>query len=120
MGFKLALAPFHAWAPDVYQGSPTPVTTFLSVVPKGAALVVLARLIAFLAPATLSPRWTTLLAVIAVLSMSLGNLVAIAQRDLKRMLAYSGIAHMGYALVGSSRSASMASPECWSTSPPTR
>ena len=100
VGFKLALAPFHAWAPDVYQGSPTPVTTFLSVVPKGAALVVLARLVAFLAPAALSPRWTILLAAIAVLSMTLGNLVAIAQRDVKRMLAYSGIAHMGYALVG--------------------
>lgn len=100
LGFKLALAPFHAWAPDVYQGSPTPVTAFLSVVPKGAALVVLARLVASVAPAALTPRWTTLLAVIAVLSMTLGNLVAIAQRDLKRMLAYSGIAHMGYAVVG--------------------
>ena len=100
LGFKLALAPFHAWAPDVYQGSPTPVTAFLSVVPKGAALVVLARLVAFLGPAALAPRWTMLLAAVAVLSMTLGNLVAIAQRDIKRMLAYSGIAHMGYALVG--------------------
>jgi NADH-quinone oxidoreductase subunit N len=100
LGFKLALVPFHPWAPDVYQGSPTPVTAFLSVVPKGVALVVLARLVAFAAPETLSDRWTVLLAAIAVASMTLGNLVAIAQREIKRMLAYSGIAHMGYALVG--------------------
>lgn len=100
LAFKLALFPFHAWAPDVYQGSPTPVTAFLSVVPKGAALVVLARLVATVNPQTLTPRWTSVLASLAVGSMVLGNLAAIAQRDLKRMLAYSGIAHMGYALVG--------------------
>jgi len=100
LAFKLALVPFHAWAPDVYQGSPTPVTAFLSVVPKGAALVVLARTVAALLPPPATVRWTLLLAAVAVLSMTLGNLVAIAQRDLKRMLAYSGIAHMGYALVG--------------------
>ncbi len=98
--FKLALVPFHAWAPDVYQGSPTPITAFLSVVPKGAVLVVLARIAAAFVPATLSPQWLPLLAGVAVASMTLGNLVAIAQRDLKRMLAYSGIAHMGYAMVG--------------------
>ncbi len=100
LGFKLALVPFHAWAPDVYQGAPTPVTAFLSVVPKGAALVVLARLGTSLAPEVLTTRWVLLLAIIAVASQALGNLVAIAQRDVKRMLAYSGIAHMGYALVG--------------------
>lgn len=100
LAFKLALVPFHAWAPDVYQGGPTPVTAFLSVVPKGAALVVLVRLAAAVRPDLASPRWLALLAAIAVASMTLGNLVAIAQRDLKRMLAYSGIAHMGYALVG--------------------
>lgn len=100
LAFKLALFPFHAWAPDVYQGAPTPVTAFLSVVPKGAALVVLARLVALAAPQSLSPRWTAALAALAVGSMILGNLAAIAQRDIKRMLAYSGIAHMGYALVG--------------------
>jgi NADH-quinone oxidoreductase subunit N len=98
--FKLALVPFHAWAPDVYQGSPTPVTAFLSVVPKGAVLVVLARVAAAFAPAVVTPHWLPLLAAISVASMTLGNLVAIAQRDLKRMLAYSGIAHMGYAMVG--------------------
>jgi NADH-quinone oxidoreductase subunit N len=99
-GFKLALVPFHAWAPDVYQGSPTPVTAFLSVVPKGAMLVTLARVVAAFAPQALTPKWLPLLATIAVASQVLGNLVAIAQRDVKRMLAYSGIAHMGYALVG--------------------
>ena len=99
-GFKLALVPFHAWAPDVYQGSPTPVTAFLSVVPKGAALVALARALASVNPQAMTPRWVPLLAAIAVASQVLGNLVAISQRDLKRMLAYSGIAHMGYALVG--------------------
>ncbi len=101
LAFKLALVPFHAWAPDVYQGSPTPVTAFLSVAPKGAALVVLARVALALAPATVTGgRWVALLATVAVASMTLGNLVAIAQRDIKRMLAYSGIAHMGYAMVG--------------------
>lgn len=100
VGFKLALVPFHAWAPDVYQGSPTPVTAFLSVVPKGAVLIVLARVVFALKPQVLTPRWFILLAIVAVASQTLGNLVAIAQRDLKRMLAYSGIAHMGYALLG--------------------
>ena len=98
--FKLALVPFHAWAPDVYQGAPTPVTAFLSVVPKGAMLVVLARAVASVAPQAITPRWLPLLAFLAVASQTLGNLVAIAQRDVKRLLAYSGIAHMGYALVG--------------------
>lgn len=100
IGFKLAVFPFHAWAPDVYQGSPTPVTAFLSVVPKGAMLVVLGRLVISTVPASVAPRWIGLLAAIAIASQVLGNLVAIAQNDLKRMLAYSGIAHMGYALVG--------------------
>jgi len=100
IGFKLALVPFHAWAPDVYQGAPTPVTAFLSVVPKGAVLVVLMRAVVAFTPAMLAPHWLPLLATLAVASQTLGNLVAIAQRDIKRMLAYSGIAHMGYALVG--------------------
>jgi NADH-quinone oxidoreductase subunit N len=100
IGFKLALVPFHAWAPDVYQGAPTPVTAFLSVVPKGAMLVVLMRAVVAFTPAQLAPHWLPLLATLAVASQTLGNLVAIAQRDIKRMLAYSGIAHMGYALVG--------------------
>ncbi len=100
LGFKLAVFPFHAWAPDVYQGSPTPVTAYLSVVPKGVVLVVLARFITTLEPVAVHSSWLSVLAVVSVGSMVLGNLVAIAQRDIKRMLAYSGIAHMGYALVG--------------------
>jgi len=100
MAFKLALFPFHGWAPDVYQGSPTPVTAFLSVVPKGAALIVLLRIVSALDLVHLSGQWLWALGVVAVGSQTLGNIVAIVQRDVKRMLAYSGIAHMGYALVG--------------------
>lgn len=99
-GFKLALAPFHAWAPDVYQGGPTPVTAFLSVVPKGAVLVALLRLVDAMDLLRVSQNWLMAAAIIAIASQSLGNLVALVQRDIKRMLAYSGIAHMGYAMVG--------------------
>jgi len=100
MAFKLALVPFHAWAPDVYQGSPTPVTAFLSVVPKGAALIVLLRFATAFDLIHLDNRWVWAAGIIAVASQTLGNIVAIVQRDIKRMLAYSGIAHMGYALIG--------------------
>lgn len=100
LGFKLALFPFHGWAPDVYQGGPTPVTAFLSVVPKGAALIALLRVVDSLDLITFSPRWLLAAAIVAVGSQALGNIVAIVQRDIKRMLAYSGIAHMGYAMVG--------------------
>jgi NADH-quinone oxidoreductase subunit N len=97
--FKLALFPFHGWAPDVYQGGPTPVTAFLSVVPKGAALVALLRIVDGADLMGVSDRWVVAAGLIAVGSMTLGNVVAIVQRDIKRMLAYSGIAHMGYAMV---------------------
>ncbi|HEY0592568.1 MAG TPA: NADH-quinone oxidoreductase subunit N [Thermoanaerobaculia bacterium] len=96
LGFKLALAPFHAWAPDVYQGSPTPVAAWLSTAPKAATLVALIRIWDALSGGTQVPVWGGLIAVLSVLSMVVGNLVAIAQRDIKRMLAYSGIAHVGY------------------------
>ena len=99
LAFKLALVPCHGWAPDVYQGSPTPVTAFLAVVPKGAALVVLLRLVEGMDLLHLSPGWVLAASIIAVASQTLGNIVAIVQRDIKRMLAYSGVAHMGYALV---------------------
>ncbi|MGH9444098.1 MAG: NADH-quinone oxidoreductase subunit N [Thermoanaerobaculia bacterium] len=95
-GFKIALAPFHSWAPDVYAGMPTPAVAFLSVAPKGAALVVLFRILAATFHGALPSRLHAALAAISVLSMCLGNLVALAQRDIKRLLAYSGIAHMGY------------------------
>ena len=98
--FKLALFPFHGWAPDVYQGGPTPVTAFLSVVPKGAALVALLRILIAMELIDVTARWLVAAGIIAVASQTLGNVVAIVQQDIKRMLAYSGIAHMGYALVG--------------------
>jgi NADH-quinone oxidoreductase subunit N len=98
-GFKIALAPFHSWAPDVYAGMPTPAVAFLSVAPKGAALVVLFRVLAAVFDGVLPGRYRASLAALAVLSMAIGNLVALAQRDLKRLLAYSGIAHMGYVAI---------------------
>lgn len=100
LAFKLAVVPFHAWAPDVYQGGPSPVVAFLSVAPKAAVLVVVVRVVNDLDLATSSSAWLTTGATAAVASQTLGNVVAIVQRDIKRMLAYSGIAHMGYALIG--------------------
>lgn len=96
--FKMSLAPFHAWAPDAYQGAPSPFVAFLSVAPKAASAVVLVRILAEVLP-TAGAGWSDLVALLAVLSMAVGNLLALAQRDIKRMLAYSGIAHMGYLLV---------------------
>jgi NADH-quinone oxidoreductase subunit N len=98
-GFKLALAPFHPWAPDVYQGAPTPVAGWLSVAPKAATLIALVRIFHAMAPILPYVAWMKMVAVLAVLSMIVGNAVAIVQRDLKRMLAYSGIAHVGYMMV---------------------
>lgn len=99
IGFKLALAPFHGWAPDVYQGAPTPVAAWLSVAPKAATLIALMRIIAEILPSARAFGWMVILAILSIASMVLGNLVAIAQRDLKRMLAYSGIAHVGYMMI---------------------
>ena len=99
LGFKAAAVPFHMWTPDAYQGAPTPVTAFMSVGPKVAAFAAIVRvLVQGLAP--LRDQWVPLVMVLAVLTMVLGNVVAIAQRDVKRMLAYSSIAHTGYMLVG--------------------
>ncbi len=91
--------PFHAWAPDVYQGAPSPFVAFLSVAPKAASAVVLARLVMLVTSAPTAGDWTKLVSVLAIASMLVGNLFALAQRDIKRMLAYSGIAHMGYLLI---------------------
>ena len=99
LGFKLALVPFHSWAPDVYQGMTTPAVAFLSTAPKAGALIVLVRVLHALFPAGLTDPWRPLLSVLAVASILFGNVVALSQRDLKRMLAYSGIAQMGYAAI---------------------
>ena len=98
-GFKMSLAPFHAWAPDVYAGMPTPAVAYLSVAPKGASLLVLYRVFAAVFQGGLPDRFRAGIAAIAILSMTLGNVVALAQRDIKRLLAYSGIAQMGYVTV---------------------
>jgi NADH-quinone oxidoreductase subunit N len=98
-GFKLALAPFHPWAPDVYQGAPTPVAGWLSVAPKAATLIALIRVFNAMTPMLPQVSWMSMVATLSVLSMIVGNAVAIVQRDLKRMLAYSGIAHVGYMMI---------------------
>ncbi|MCY3895394.1 MAG: NADH-quinone oxidoreductase subunit N [Chloroflexi bacterium] len=99
MGFKVAAVPFHAWTPDAYQGAPTPAAAFISVGPKVAAMALLARIVT-LAFEPLAANIAIALAVIAAATMILGNLAAIAQSDVKRLLGYSSIAHTGYMLVG--------------------
>jgi NADH-quinone oxidoreductase subunit N len=97
--FKIAAVPFHYWTPDAYQGSPTPVTGYLSVGPKVAAFALILRLFVE-ALGGVKADWTPFVVVLAALTMSLGNLVALTQDNIKRMLAYSSIAHTGYILVG--------------------
>lgn len=97
-GFKLALAPFHMWTPDVYEGAPTSVTAFLSAAPKAVGFAALARVL-FEALPLLQEIWSPVLWVLAVLTMSVGNVAALWQENIKRMLAYSSIAHAGYILV---------------------
>ncbi len=99
LGFEAALVPFHAWAPDVYEGAPLPVTAFMSVAAKIGAFAGLLRVFPLALP-HLAAQWGVALAAIAVLTMVLGNLAALAQTNLKRLLAYSGIAHAGYLLIG--------------------
>ena len=98
LGFKVSAAPFHVWTPDVYQGAPAPVVGLMSTAPKAAAFAVLLR-ITFTGFPTYQHRWAVLLWILAALSMTIGNLGALLQRDVKRMLAYSSIAHAGYILV---------------------
>lgn len=109
IGYKIAAVPFHFWCPDVYEGAPTPVTAFLSVASKGAGFALLIR---FFFRAMVRPDgpevwtalpaidWVTVLAIISAVTMTLGNLCAIPQENIKRLLAYSGIAHAGYLLMG--------------------
>ena len=98
-GFKVAMVPFHMWTPDAYQGAPTPVTGFMSVATKAAAFAAFMRVFVLALPAS-HAAWGWALAILAALTMTLGNLAALRQTSLKRMLAYSSIAHAGYALVG--------------------
>jgi NADH-quinone oxidoreductase subunit N len=99
LAFKVSAVPFHMWTPDVYEGSPTPVTAFFATAPKVAAMALIARLVqdAF---GGVPGQWGQVLAALAVASMFLGSIAAIGQRDIKRLMAYSSIAHMGYALIG--------------------
>jgi NADH-quinone oxidoreductase subunit N len=97
-GFKVASVPFHMWTPDVYEGAPTSVTAFMSVGAKAAGFAAFLRVFLY-ALSSLQTEWVWILWVLAVLTMTLGNVVAIAQRNIKRMLAYSSIAHAGYILV---------------------
>src|SRR5215813_3711966 len=110
-GFKIATAPFHVWPPDVYEGAPTPVTAFMAAGPKAAGFAAFMRVFVFGFPfivatsntligAQVHALWVNVLVILAILTMTLGNVVAIAQNNVKRMLAYSSIAHAGYALVG--------------------
>lgn len=98
-GFKVALVPFHAWAPDVYEGAPTAVTAFMTVGPKAAGFAALVRVLTQALP-SFGGDWTLILSLVAILTMTLGNVVAVRQSNVKRMLAYSAIAHAGYILVG--------------------
>jgi NADH-quinone oxidoreductase subunit N len=101
LGFKAALVPFHQWTPDVYEGSPTPVAAFMATGAKAAAFAALLRVLPdALGAAAVSAQWHHLVLIMAVLTMTIGNVTAIAQKSLKRMLAYSSIAHAGYLLVG--------------------
>ncbi len=109
-GYKIAAVPFHMWSPDVYEGAPTPVTAFLSVGPKAAGFAVLVRFfytvfaspdpIAGMWKISVSVDWTLLFAILSAVTMTVGNLVAVNQRNVKRLLAYSSIAHAGYMLMG--------------------
>jgi len=96
--FKVAVAPFHIWAPDVYEGAPTPITGFMSVGPKAAGFAVLFRVFVTAFP-MIESRWTEIMFVLAALTMILGNVIAVVQPNIKRMLAYSSIAHAGYIAV---------------------
>lgn len=102
IGYKIAAVPFHMWSPDVYEGSPTPVTTLFAIVPKLAGIAALIRvtMIFFATPGPLRVGWVGLVMIIAALTMTVGNITAIGQKSVKRMLAYSSISHAGIMLAG--------------------
>lgn len=98
-GFKVAAVPFHMWAPDIYEGAPTSMTAFMSVGPKAASFAVILRVFVE-AFGGISYQWDTIVALLAVITMATGSIIALVQTNIKRMLAYSSIAHAGYALLG--------------------
>ena len=102
LGFKVAAVPFHMWAPDVYEGSPLPITAYLAIASKAAAFALVLRLVAegFVPAADRWDQWQIIVAVLAAVSMLVGNLVALTQRNLKRLMAYSSIGHVGFILAG--------------------
>jgi NADH-quinone oxidoreductase subunit N len=97
--FKISAVPFHFWAPDVYEGAPTPVAGFLSTASKAAGFAVIVRVLTMAFPA-ISENWQMIVAVLATITMTVGNFIALTQKNIKRLLAYSSIAHAGYILVG--------------------
>ncbi|MDC1255775.1 NADH-quinone oxidoreductase subunit NuoN [Paracoccaceae bacterium] len=99
LAFKVSAAPFHMWTPDVYEGAPTPVTAFFATAPKVAAMILFTR-VAYGAFGEIKSDWQQIVSFLAVASMFLGSIAAIGQKDIKRMMAYSSIGHMGFALVG--------------------
>jgi NADH-quinone oxidoreductase subunit N len=99
IGFKVSIVPFHFWAPDVYEGAPTPVSGFLSTASKAAGFAVLIRLF-FVAFPAFAESWTIGLAVLSAVTMTVGNLLTLPQTNIKRLLAYSSVAHAGYAMIG--------------------
>ena len=99
LAFKISAAPFHMWTPDVYEGAPTPVTTFFASAPKMAAMAILARVVIVAFPG-ISADWREIVAFLSIASMALGAFAAIGQSNFKRLMAYSSIGHMGFALVG--------------------
>src|SRR5688572_24806055 len=99
IGFKVSIVPFHFWAPDVYEGSPTPIAGFLSTASKAAGFAVLVRLF-FVSFPNFAPSWTLALAILAAVTMTVGNLLTLPQTNIKRLLAYSSVAHAGYVMIG--------------------
>ena len=98
--FKISAFPFHFWAPDVYEGAPTPIAGFLSTASKAAGFVVVLRVLVAIFTPSATPDWINMLAIVSVLTMTVGNVLAIVQKNIKRLLAFSSIAHAGYILIG--------------------
>ena len=99
MFFKIAAVPFHQWTPDAYEGAPTSITAFMSVAVKAASFAMMVRIF-MIAIYPLRPQWVTIMAAVSIMTMTVGNIAAITQSNVKRMLAYSSISHAGYILIG--------------------